>query len=282
MSIRPTIGAFARIWQGEALDSLPGKMLDADVVTCQWNFRTLGRPAIDPSVSPAECAAIRQTFARGRVGIWGLSCTYNIADPNPQRREDMTVKALRQIRIAPHLGAQVVTLCTGTKDPDDMWRWHPDNATTAAWDDAMTILTRLAEQAAESGVLLGIEPERGNIVADVDAAVRMLAFFGPSAPFVIVLDAANLVSVPQLPYQEKILTDAFQRLGRRTAALHAKDVVESGYSAAGMGGLDYGLIARLHQQYTPTVPVIIQDARSDDVSRVARMLTAAWEKAGNR
>lgn len=275
----PVIGAFARIWQGTDLASLPGTMREAGVTACQWNFRTLGRPAIDPTVTPEDCAAIREAMHSGGVGIWGLSCTYNIADPDPGQREDMTVQALKQITYAPQLGAEVVTLCTGTRDPENMWRAHPDNAAPEAWDDAMTVLGRLARQASDSGVLLGIEPERGNIVVGTDAAVRMLDFFGPDAPFAIVLDPANLLSVEQLPDQADILTDAFKRLGPRTSALHAKDVVASGYSAAGAGGLDYELIARLHRQYTPGVPVIIQDARPDDVRRVAELLTAAWEKA---
>lgn len=273
------IGAFARIWQGTDLASLPGRMRASGVTTCQWNFRTLGRPPIDPTVTPEDCAAIRKTLHAGGVGIWGLSATYNIADPDRGQREHMTAKALKQITYAPQLGAEVVTLCSGTRDPENMWRAHPDNATPEAWEDAMSTLGRLARQASDSGVLLGIEPERGNIVSSADAAVRMLDLFGPGAPFSIVLDPANLLSVGQLPDQAGILTDAFERLGARTSALHAKDVVASGYSAAGAGGLDYELIARLHRQYTPDVPVIIQDARPDDVRRVADLLTAAWEKA---
>lgn len=279
MSSGPVIGAFSRIWTGLELPELPAVMHAAGVTTTQWNFRTLGRPPIDPTVTHDDCAAIRETLRAGLVGIWGLSCTYNIADPDPAKREDQTVRALKQISYAPQLGAEVVTLCSGTRDPENMWRAHPDNSTPEAWNDAMTTLGRLAEQAGDSGILLGIEPEVNNIVVDADAAVRMLDQFGPDAPLSIVLDPANLLTVDRLPQQADILTDAFRRLAPRVSALHAKDVVASGYSAAGAGGLDYELIARLHQQYTPDVPVIIQDARPDDVRRVADLLTAAWEKA---
>lgn len=275
----PAIGAFSRIWAGLELPQLPAVMHAAGITTTQWNFRTLGRPPIDPTVTHDDCAAIRETLRAGLVGVWGLSCTYNIADPDPAKREDLTAQALKQITYAPQLGAAVVTLCSGTRDPENMWRAHPDNGTPEAWNDAMTTLGRLAEQAGDSGVLLGIEPEANNIVVDASAAVRVLDQFGPDAPLSIVLDPANLLTVDQLPQQADILTDAFRRLGSRTSALHAKDVVASGYSAAGAGGLDYELIARLYQQYTPDVPVIIQDARPDDVRRVADLLTAAWEKA---
>lgn len=278
----PVTGAFSRIWTGIELAALPATMRAAGVTTCQWNFRTLGRPSIDPAVTPGDCALIRETLNSGGVGIWGLSATYNIADPDQARREDMTTQALRQIGYAPQLGAAVVTLCSGTRDPENMWRAHPDNRTPEAWDDAMATLNRLARQASDAGVLLGIEPERGNIVVDVDAAARMLDHFGPGAPLSIVLDPANLLTAEQVPEQAGILTDAFKRLGPRVSALHAKDVVASGYSAAGAGGLDYELIARLHRQYTPDVPVIIQDARPDDVRRVADLLTVAWEKAAAR
>lgn len=55
------------------------------------------------------------------------------------------------------LGTSVITLCTGTRDPDDMWRWHPDNSTPEAWRDvraALVILHGLAEDEVPAAVAL--------------------------------------------------------------------------------------------------------------------------------
>lgn len=273
------IGAFARIWSGETASSVASAMKDATMDTAQWNFVALGRPAIDPSVTTDECASIAGQFAQSGVSIWGLSCTFNIAHPDQEIRDAHVERGLAQIGLAPALGVKVVTLCTGSRNPDNMWAWHPDNSSAAAWDTARSVLARLAEAASDHGVLLGIEPEPGNVVTGTEAAVRMLDSFGDRSPFTIVLDPANLLTVDTLPDQEAILTRAFEALGSRTAGLHAKDVVASGYSAAGVGGMDYEIIAGLHQRFTPSAPVIIQDSRADDVERTAQFLRSAWATA---
>jgi hypothetical protein len=54
--------------------------------------------------------------------------------------------------------------------------------------------------------------------------------------------------------------------------MHAKDVVSSGYAAAGLGLLDYELIVELRARLSRPVPVIVQDATEDDSVRVRELL----------
>ncbi len=56
------------------------------------------------------------------------------------------------------LGTSVVTLCTGTRDPQDQWRHHIDNQTPEAWHDllkAFEVAVRIAEA---HDIMLGVEP----------------------------------------------------------------------------------------------------------------------------
>jgi sugar phosphate isomerase/epimerase len=135
-------------------------------------------------------------------------------------------------------------------------------------------LDQLLPAAERAGVRLGIEPEPGNVVADASRGRRLLEELGPDARLVgIVIDPANLVSPSTLADQDRILRDAFAQLGSHTVALHAKDVVAGGgYAAAGLGGLDYGLIFALHACLAVPVPVIIQDANEADVPRTRDFL----------
>ena len=47
------------------------------------------------------------------------------------------------------MGTSVITLCTGTRDPNNMWGWHPENASSQAWSDllsSMEAAVRIAEE----------------------------------------------------------------------------------------------------------------------------------------
>jgi sugar phosphate isomerase/epimerase len=183
------------------------------------------------------------------------------------------------IRRAADLGGPVVTLCTGTRDPDNMWRPHPDNTSESAWDDLVETLGRLIPAARDAGVRLGIEPEPGNVITDAQAARRLIDDLGTDDEQIgVVLDPANLLTVDSADRQGDILTHTFELLGRWTAAVHAKDVVASGYAAPGVGVMDYDLVFRLHAQLPTPVPVIAQDLTADDAERVRRFLGDHAEK----
>ena len=56
-------------------------------------------------------------------------------------------------------------------------------------------------------------------------------------------------------------------LGRRVVGVQAKDVVSSGYSAAGAGMMDYLAVFTQLARLAP-VPLIVQDADERDAARV--------------
>ena len=86
----------------------------------------------------------------------------------------------------------MITLSSGSRDPEDMWRWHPDNTTAQAWADSRSTLQTLAGYAEEYGLTLAVEPEHSNVVATADQALTMRDQVGsPALGFVY--DAANLL-----------------------------------------------------------------------------------------
>lgn len=280
MTSRLELGIFAKVFGPAAPRMVADAVSDAGFATAAVNLSAFGRPTLDSSLTANEARSIASDFRAAGVGVWGLSGTFNAIDPDEARRAATTADCVALIRHAPDLGAEVVTLCTGTRDATDMWRPHPDNVTRAAWRDLRATLDTLLMAASDAGVLLGIEPEPGNVVADEHAARRLLAELGADAEHVgIVLDPANLLTVQTLPAQRRVLGDAFAELGAKTIAVHAKDVVASGYAAAGTGGMDYDLVMRLHAGLPQDVPVIAQDLRADDAPRVVRFLRAAHARA---
>lgn len=275
------LGIFARIFNRPTAAEVAAAVVGAGFATTQLNLSSIGLPTLPELDAAPDWAGIGETFRRAGARVWGLSATFNMVHPDEARRGAETVRARALITRAPEVGAEVVTLCTGSKDGTDMWRAHPANQSEEAWQDMRATLDELLASAAGTGVRLGIEPEPGNVVSDARRGRRLLDELGPDAEMVaIVLDPANLVEPRTLMDQGRILGEAFASLGPQTAALHAKDVVEGGgYAAAGTGGLDYELIFRLHAQFPKPVPVIVQDAVEDDVPRTRQFLLAKASSA---
>jgi sugar phosphate isomerase/epimerase len=239
----------------------------AGFALAHWNFAAIGRPTLAEDVEPETFGRVRQSFDALGIGIPSVSVTYNVVHPDRDLRRRETTAAVELIALVPSLGAGVATVCTGTRDPANMWRGHPGNVDDGAWRDLRETLDVLLAAADGAGVRLGIEPERGNVVRDARAAARLLRELGPDAPIGIVFDPANLLAPASIPEQERILTEAVDLLGDRIVLVHAKDVVESGSAAAGTGALEYDLVFRLLDELAP-VPVIAQDVGEADASRV--------------
>lgn len=278
------LGIFARIFTRRRAEDVASAVAAAGFGLTQLNLSCLGLPTLPPLGADVGFPAIAAAFAAQGVAIWGLSATYNIIHPDVAVRNEGTARAKALIDQAPALGASVVTLCTGTRDAQDMWRAHPGNATDDAWRDMRASLDQLLTAAEGSGVRIGIEPEPGNVVADAACGRRLLDELGEDAGLVgIVLDPANLISLATVADQHKILRAAFAELGGQTVALHAKDVVtEGGYAAAGLGQLDYDLIFALHASLPAPVPVIIQDAVEQDVARTREFLLSFTTAPGSQ
>jgi sugar phosphate isomerase/epimerase len=261
------LGIFARTFPRETPAAVAAEVQQAGFVKAHWNFSALGRATLADGADDEAFAQVRRGFDAVGVAIPSVSVTYNLVHPDKELRKRDTAAAVELIGRIPSLGADVATLCSGTRDPENMWRSHPDNAKPDAWFDLRATLDVLLEAAAKAGIQLGIEPEPGNIVRNASVAARLLDELGPDAPIGIIFDPANLLSPATIAQQEEILADAIDMLGARIIGAHAKDVVEFGYSAAGAGMMDYHLVFRLLSRIAP-VPLIAQDVLESDAARV--------------
>jgi sugar phosphate isomerase/epimerase len=269
------LGIFARTFPRDSAAQVARAVRQAGFGLIQLNLNSFGLPTIPSGevLAGLDLPGIRGAFADCGVSIWGVSVTYNMIDPDAGRRARATAQARGFIERIPELGARVATLCTGTRDPSDIWRGHPDNAREASWNDLRASLAELLPAARAAGIRLGIEPEPANVVSSAVAARRLLHELGGDAGLVgIVLDPANLIQAPTAHQQRDILTAAFTSLADDIVCLHAKDVDEAGFAAAGHGLLDYELIFSLRAALPRPVPVIVQDVTEADSIRVREML----------
>lgn len=211
----------------------------------QFNLSCVGLSSLPKTLPPGLLEDLPVLAPTHGVTLSALSGTYNMAHPDVSVRDDAREGFTSVIAAAVEIGAPVVTLCTGSRDPDDMWRAHPDNATIGAWRDMRTELDFALDLAASHGLQLGIEPEPANVVGDATAAARLLAEVGPDAPLGIVLDAANLVG-HDLANQHEIMRRAVDLLGERLLLAHAKDMDAAGRVVCpGDGAVDLSTFVQL-------------------------------------
>lgn len=251
------LGIFARTFRRETPEAVAAEIADAGFALAHWNFAAIGLPTLAGDVPRTTFVEIRAAFDGCGIAIPSVSLTYNVAHPDRDLRERQTRAAIELIERVPLLGADVATLCSGTREPDGIWTEHPDNAGDDAWADMRATLDRLLAAAARADIRLGIEPEAGTIVRDARHAARLLGELAPDAPIGIVLDPANLVSSATIDRQEPILREAVDLLGPRVIGLHAKET----------SSIDYRLVFRLLASLPP-VPVIAQDVEEIDAARV--------------
>lgn len=233
------VGVFAKTFSGSDPVPVLTAARAAGFAAVQYNMACSGLPPMPDVVTDAQAAAVAQAAAETGVAIAAVSGTYNMIHPDPAVR----AAGLRRLEVligaAAAMGTGMVTLCTGTRDPDDQWRHHPDNATPEAWADLLAEMGKACALAEARGVRLGIEPELANVVDSADRA-RALIDTLQSPALAVVLDPANLFEVAAPAAQRDLVARAVDLLADRILMAHAKDRDASGgFATAGTGVVDF-------------------------------------------
>ncbi len=244
IGIFPT--TFNRPTLGEKLDAMVAHGLYAS----QVDLGATGLPDLPSAIDPADVARIRQSFDSRSIAMNAVAGHFNMIHPDPAIRQ-AGLHSLRAIAgSCAGLGTSLITLCTGTRNTESMWRPHPDNGTAEAWRDLVASLEIALSIAEEYDLTMAFEPEVNNVVDSAQRARRIIDEMG-SPRLKVVIDGANIFHKGELPQMTRILTEAFTLLGDDIALAHAKDLDhdgDAGHLAAGTGLLDFDLYTKLLRQ----------------------------------
>lgn len=233
------LGIFAKTFPGSDPASVLSAVKAAGFSAAQYNMACSGLDAMPERIAPEIAQAVADAAGQTGVEIVAISGTYNMIHPDPAKREAGHRRLDVIAAQAKNMTTGLVTLCTGTRDPDDQWRHHPDNATPEAWRDLLRAMETAIAIAERHDVDLGIEPEVANVI-DSAARARRLIDTLQSPRLKIVLDPANLFETAGLTEQRDLVSQAVDLLADRLVMAHAKDRDASGrFVAAGEGVLDY-------------------------------------------
>lgn len=266
------LGIFAKTFPGQDPDAVLRAVREAGFAAAQYNMACSGLPSMPDAISPDTAKVVADAAQAHEVRIAAVSGTYNMAHPDPAvraeglRRLDVIAGACKRI------GTDLVTLCTGTRDPDDQWRHHPDNATPEAWSDMRGEMEKALAIAEAHNIRLGIEPELANVV-DSARRARQLIDELASPRLVVVLDPANLFEQATLEEQRQTVATAIDLLADRIAMGHAKDRAPDGrFVAAGRGVLDYPHYLKCLEHAGFDGDLITHGLSADEAPRAARFL----------
>jgi len=273
------LGIFTRTFARPELAACLDAVVGYGFGLAHLSLRSAGLAALPAGLPPDTLGVIRMEVERHGLRLAGVSGTFNAIHPDAARRERETALACDLIAHAKDLGTSFVSLSTGTRDPDDMWRGHPGNAEPSAWSDLRATLEPLLESANAADVTLGIEPEHNNVVSSAHLARRLLDEVRDEH-LRIILDAANLMTVETADQQDAILAEAFDLLSPDIAVIHAKDFTEQGDTAAGRGLLNYQRYFELVIEHEVIAPVVIHEVEEDDVARARDFVLAQAEAVG--
>jgi sugar phosphate isomerase/epimerase len=233
------LGIFAKTFAATGALPVLRAVTDAGYTTAQFNMACLGLPSMPDSIDPDAARSIATASGKTGVSIAAVSGTYNMVHPDRSVRIQGLARLEMLAASCADMGTRLITLCTGTRDAQDQWRWHADNATDAAWNDLRAEMEAAIAIAERFDNDLGIEPELANVVSSARSARRLLNEMN-SARLRIVLDPANLFEVADGAGRHRLIDEAVGLLAAEIGLAHAKDRHADGsFAAAGQGVVDF-------------------------------------------
>ncbi len=263
MQVGIHVSTFHRSTLEETLDAVA----DHGIRAVHFNMAAAGVPSMPEKISDELCKRIAREMTARNIVMASLSGTFNMIHPSIDVRQAGLRRLAAIASRARELGTSLIALCTGTRNPDNMWHTHPDNDTPEAWDDLVATAHKALNIAEQHHVTLGIEPEVSNVVDSAAKARRLLdEMHAPRLK--IIIDGANLFHAGQLPRMNEILDEAFDLLGDDIVLAHAKDLDrdgQAGHIPAGGGVLDYDRYLGLLDKIGYDGAVILHSLNEQDV-----------------
>ncbi len=267
-----TLGIFAKTFERDAVAEALEAAQSYGFTAIQFNMSCLGLSSMPDHIPFALLEEVKTAMDRLGMQMVGLSATYNMCHPDEQVRLGGLMRMEVLARACAPLGNNLLTLCTGTRDPNDKWKYHPDNGDTNAWLDMCASMEKAIDIADKYNLHLGIEPELANVVSNPAKAEQLLREMG-SDRLKIILDPANLFEQESQQEVKNRISEAIDKLGPNIGMAHAKDRAADGqFVAPGKGIVPFAHFLTALDQAGVEVPLVAHGFTETEVADVAQFL----------
>jgi sugar phosphate isomerase/epimerase len=273
-------GILAKIFVRPSLEQMLDAVVERGLRHIQFNLSSAGLPTLPAELQDIQCTAIHEELQNRGLAMTAISGSFNIIHPDSHARAQGLEKLQVLAGACKDLGTDLVTLSTGTRDPEDLWRWHSGNDSPSAWQDMLASMEQIARAGEECGVRFAFEPEQANVVNSARKARELLDALR-SRHVGVLIDPANLLNRENMHMSYDVLAEAFALLGGDIILAHAKDISPAGdfgNLALGKGVLDFAHYFRLLKSVGYELPVIahgFSDAEVAESFNYLRRIDAA-------
>jgi sugar phosphate isomerase/epimerase len=216
------LGIFAKTFPRSDLIATLDAIEAHGLTHVQFNMSCMGLPTLPDRLDEGSCVWIAQSLAERGLTMAAISGTFNMCDPVRSRIEH-NLRRLEVLASACRwLDTRTITLCTGTRDREDMWRWHRENVFRRSWEELVQTMHEAVVIADRHEVTLAFEPEINNVVSSVMRARRLLDEI--ASPWLkVVIDLVNLIPRGEMSRLPVVLDEALDWLGPDIVLAHAKE-----------------------------------------------------------
>jgi sugar phosphate isomerase/epimerase len=201
------LGIFAKTFPRSTLEETLDAVAAHGLTQIQFNMSCMGLPTLPDKLDEGSCVWIAQTLHERGLSMAAISGTFNMVDPNAARLEHNLHRLEVLAEACRWLDTRIVTLCTGSLDSHDMWKWHPENARKSTWERLVETMRAAVAIADRHEVTLAFEPEINNVVSSVIRARRLLDEV--DSPWLkVAIDPANLLDWGDVGRLREILNEA--------------------------------------------------------------------------
>ncbi|MCJ1222053.1 sugar phosphate isomerase/epimerase family protein [Paenibacillus polymyxa] len=219
--------------------------------------------------NPGLALSIAEEFRKHGVSISVLGCYLHFFVQDEELLRENVERFKELIRYASLLGAPMVAAEVGRNEDGTPYSERD-------WRVVKEVVRELADEAEKWGVFVGLEAANDHLVG---TAAELATFLEevPSSHIGVVIDPGNLLKTENLARQDEIIREAFQLLGPRIIAAHAKDrrLSSSGEIETvppGFGDMNYALYMELLEQYKPGVHIIMEAAQEHEMAQSKRYI----------
>jgi len=277
------LGVFLKIFAHHSWPEVLDAVCTFDISWVHFTLQVLTGESLPRTVDNKVISNAAKELELRRLQIASFSGTFNMAHPDPSYRGEYLKRFETACRACHDLGGQIVSLCTGTRDPHDMWRKHPDNQSPQAWRTMRDTMLRALEVADRFRLTLAFEPETNNVVDSVEKA-RQLIDEIQHPRLKVIIDPVNLLDGNPSCRRDDVLNNVFLLLGGEIVVAHAKDVLTYGYPTTPdkPALIDYGEYFRMLREISFSGALLIHSVAESQLANTVSFLKETAQQLGIR